>query len=70
MEIEYGSSQPVRFAKAVMRDGDGNVMLCQCGKPAGSGCMGKESYIVWCSDCTPYKDMPVAEFIYRPPNGT
>ena len=50
-----------------MYDANGNIVLCKCGKPAGAGIMGKESYIFWCSECSP---MPkeTAEIVYRPPN--
>jgi len=70
IEEEYRSAQPVRFmstAHSCMYDGEGNIILCKCGKPAGSGMMGKESYLVWCEDCSPYKDAWVADFVYRPP---
>ncbi len=61
MEIEFGSSQPLRFAKMLMYDGDGNVILCKCGKPAGSGVSGTMAYIAWCEDCPPYKDSSVTK---------
>lgn len=68
METEFGSSQPIRLANVSICDGNGNVMLCECGQPAGSGAIGKEAYILWCEDCSPYKDIPVAKFAYRSPN--
>jgi hypothetical protein len=34
----------------------GNVVLCKCGKPAGSCAIGKESFVAWCSDCQPLFD--------------
>jgi hypothetical protein len=44
-----------------MLDGEGNVILCKCGKPAGSGIGGKEAYSVWCSDCSPLSKEAVKE---------
>jgi hypothetical protein len=56
MISEYGSIGPIRFLNPEnvrMYDGNGNVILCKCGKPAGSGAIGKEAFIAWCSDCFP-----------------
>ena len=50
-----------------MRDSEGNIIKCKCGNPAGSGIIRKESYMAWCSDCSPYKDEPEAKLVYNPP---
>ena len=64
---EDGSSGNIRFInpEAVrMYDSGGNVMLCKCGKPAGSAVIGTEAFIVWCSDCDPLNKETV-KFVYK-----
>lgn len=39
--------------EAKMYDTESNVLLCQCGKPAGSALIGKEAFVAWCEDCSP-----------------
>ena len=66
---EYGTTGNLRFLPpedSKMYDGDGNIMLCQCGKPAGGGIFGNESFQLFCSDCNATPDYS-AEFIYKPP---
>lgn len=53
---EFGGTSQVRFPSpnsARMYDTEGNIVLCKCGKPAGSGAYGREAYIAWCEDCCP-----------------
>lgn len=69
LQAEYGSTGNVRFLNPEnvrMYDSEGNVVLCKCGKPAGSAAMGKGAMIAWCSDCSPL-NKESAEFVYRPP---
>jgi hypothetical protein len=63
---ERFKSSPVR-PHGVMRDTEGNILMCTCGKPVGMAAIGKDSYIAWCPDCSPNKDAPVAEFVFKPP---
>ena len=68
IEAEYGSVGNIRFLNpdsVKMHDSDGNVVLCKCGKPAGSGVIGKEAFVAWCSECSPLNNFS-AEFIYKP----
>jgi hypothetical protein len=61
LESEWGSSCRIRFADAsqcIMRDEDGNLILCRCGKPAGAAVMGKNSYAAWCSECSLLNKLP------------
>lgn len=67
MEVEFGSNQPVRFAKGKLMGSTGVEVRCKCGKSAGNAIMGKSAFVAYCSDCDPNKLQP-AEFIYRPPN--
>jgi hypothetical protein len=53
-----------------MRDCEGNIIKCKCGNPYGSAVIGKESYVAWYEECSPNKDAPVAQFVYRPPDTT
>lgn len=48
----------------VMCNEEGNIVLCSCGKPAGSGAMGKHTLAVWCNDCSPLNQSP-SKLIYR-----
>lgn len=69
MEAEYGSVNGLRFiqpSNVKMYDSEGKVVLCKCGNPAGCSAMGKESYIAWCSDCSPLSK-EVANFVYNVP---
>lgn len=69
IESEFGSISPINWLKpenVKMYDSDGNIILCKCGKPAGSGAMGKKAFIAWCSDCSPINQSS-AKFVYRPP---
>lgn len=56
MKAEYGSACGIRFLNsenACMYDSNGEVVLCKCGKPAGSAAMGREAFAAWCTDCSP-----------------
>lgn len=67
MEVEYGGS--ARFlnpASVRMVDGNGNEILCKCGKSAGAGAFGKEAFVAWCTDCSPMHKK-AAKFVYKPP---
>ena len=68
---EYGSFGNVRFLNPEdvrMYDSEGNVVLCKCGRPAGSAAYGTKAMIAWCEDCYPLAKETV-KFIYRPPHG-
>jgi hypothetical protein len=56
-----------RSIPGTMYTSNGDVVYCKCGKPAASAFIGKEAFMVKCSECSPYKD-PVAEFVYRSPD--
>ena len=56
MEWEFGSCQPVRWAKGNISDFEGKIINCSCGKPAVSGAIGLEAFKVLCKDCSPDKD--------------
>lgn len=61
MEAEYGSFGNVNFLKpenVKMYDSEGNVILCDCGKPAVTGVIGKDSFASWCSECSPMTRYP------------
>lgn len=66
---EYGSVGGVRFLNpenVSMHDGNGDIILCKCGKPAGAAAMGRNGYAAWCTDCSPlHKEQ--AAFVYREP---
>lgn len=65
---EWGTTSNVRFcnpADVKMLDSEGNVMLCSCGNPAGSGIMSKSVSLVWCSDCSPMHKYS-SKLIYMP----
>jgi hypothetical protein len=67
VEVEYGCVGNVRFLNPEnvrMCDGEGNTMLCKCGKPARSGAFGKDAYVVWCEDCVPLSKEQV-KFVLR-----
>jgi hypothetical protein len=71
-ENEWGANNtpfsfiPPEAFPLTMYDSDGKVVLCKCGKPAGSAAIGKECSVAWCSDCSPLSKFS-AEFIYKPP---
>lgn len=69
MQAEYGGVGNFRFAdmKYTVVDSSGNEVLCKCGKPSSGGAIGKEAFIVWCSECDPNKSQVLAQFVYRPP---
>lgn len=69
IEEEYGGVGDIRFLDpedVKMYDMEGNLILCKCGKSAGSGAIGKESFVAWCRDCSPL-NQATAGFVYRPP---
>lgn len=67
-ECEFGSFGGVRFLNPEdvrMYDEAGNVVLCKCGKPAGTSIMGKDAFIAFCSDCSPTNHLST-DFVYEP----
>ncbi len=69
VEAEFGSISPLRWLSPEnvgLYDSEGNIILCKCGKPAGSGAMGKEAFVAWCNDCSPLNQAS-AKFVYRTP---
>lgn len=67
MEVEFGTTGNIRFldpSQVTMRDSEGNIILCKCGKPAGSMISGKNAFLAHCSDCSPLGN-GAAEFIYK-----
>lgn len=69
MESEFDSAIPVRFLDTKnikMYDSQGNVVLCKCGKEAGTAAIGKNAMAAWCEDCTPVNKSE-AKFVYNPP---
>ncbi len=67
LQAEYGSNGNVRFMNPEdvrMYDSEGNVVLCKCGKPAGSAAIGKEAMVAWCSECSPLEKHE-AKLVYR-----
>lgn len=67
---EFGSSG-IRFINpenVSLYDSEGNIILCKCGKPAGTSVIGKEAFVAWCEDCTPLEKYE-AKFVYKPPKG-
>lgn len=68
---EWGCYGNVRFLPAEsikMYDSDGNVVLCKCGKPAGTAAIGKEAFVAWCPECSPCNN-PIEQdkFVYKDP---
>jgi hypothetical protein len=53
-----------------MIDGDGNEMMCKCGKAACGGAFGKEAFTVYCSSCNPNKIPEEHRLVYIPFSGT
>lgn len=71
LQCEYGSEGNVRFLDAsqvTMYNGEGNAVLCACGKPAGAAIMGKEAHVAFCGDCYhKYLSENEDSFSYKPP---
>lgn len=50
---EYGTDQQSHFTEGTLYDCNLNPVLCSCGKPSARGIFGKESFQVFCNDCSP-----------------
>lgn len=73
LSCEWGCSPNIRILNeeaATLYDAGGHPVLCACGKPAGSACIGKEAMVAWCEECNPlekteaklvYRELPVEE---------
>ena len=58
MKEEYGSTGNVRWlnpSNVTAYNTEGNEMLCKCGKPSIGAIIGKDAYISFCEDCSPFK---------------
>lgn len=67
MAEENGSVGGLRFLNpenVEMRDSDGNVVLCKCGKPAGHAAIGKHAFAAWGDKCA-LATGEAAKFAYR-----
>lgn len=54
LESEFGSSSNVRWLtedQVTAYDGDGNVLLCKCGKKASASIMSASYQVHFCSKC-------------------
>lgn len=66
-EVEYGSIQPIRFSKGIMKDGMGRLIkCCKCDKAAAAGIVGKQAHIMFCSEHYPIS-CSEAYIVYKEP---
>jgi hypothetical protein len=65
---EFGTNGNVRFNDiSTMHYENADIVLCKCGNHATCGIIGKEAYISFCNDCSPFSKYS-AKFVYKPPN--